>query len=189
MGKAKDPLPAKLIIGLIFKDEAVLGLLKERLVEKFGKIDYEGKVFSFDFTTYYEKEMGKDLKRQFLSFENLIHMGALPEIKLYTNELEKEFCDKNSDKRRINIDPGYMAQEKMVLATTKNYDHRPFLNRGIYAELTYRFHKRSFQPLEWTYPDYKAPESINIFNEMRKIYMTQIRENQEKRFETQQQTH
>lgn len=189
MGKAKDPLPAKLIAGLIFKNEKILGLLKERLMERFGRIDYMGKVFSFDFTTYYEKEMGQDLKKQFLSFETLIHVETLPEIKLYTNQLEKEFCNKDSLKRKINIDPGYLTQEKMVLATTKNFDHRPYLNHGIHAELTYRFQMESFRVLEWTYPDYKTEQSINLFNEIRKIYVAQLKKNQEKGFKTQKKTH
>lgn len=185
MGKIKDPFPVKLIVGLIFRDEEVLKITKEKLIKRFGKIDFESQLFPFNFTTYYEKEMGKDLKRQFLSFEPLMKIENLPKIKIDTNELEKGFYLSNTDDRRINIDPGYIAPEKLILATTKNYDHRPYLHNGIYAELTYRFYKGSFRNFEWTYPGYKSPESIEIFNEIRKIYMKRLKAAQQKECITQ----
>lgn len=174
MGTIKKALPVKLISGLIYTEEEIVNNAKERLIERFGAIDSESQTIPFDFTTYYEEEMGKELKRRFISFASLIDIETLPEIKIFTNQVEEDFCFPNTEKRRINIDPGYIAQEKLVLATTKNYDHRPYLQKGIYAEVTYRFHKGSFEALEWTYPDYKIPESISTFNAIRKIYMEQL---------------
>ncbi|HUU49390.1 MAG TPA: DUF4416 family protein [Nitrospinota bacterium] len=185
MGKIKYPFPVKLIVGLIFKDEEVLRMTKEKLIKRLGKMDFESQLISFNFTTYYEKEMGEGLKRQFLSFEPLMKIENLPKIKIETNEVEKEFNFPNTPNRMVNIDPGYVAPEKLILATTKNYDHRPYLDNGIYAELTYRFYKGSFRTFEWTYPDYKSPESIEIFNEIRKIYMKQLRAAQQKECITQ----
>jgi hypothetical protein len=66
--------------------------------------------------------------------------------------------------------------ERLILATGKNYVHRVYLSKGIYADLTLIFRKGSFRPVKWTYPDYATPELIGFFNEIRKKYMEQLRE-------------
>nr|HID14469.1 DUF4416 family protein [Anaerolineae bacterium] len=63
-------------------------------------------------------------------------------------------------------------------ATTKDWQHRVYLGGGIYAEVTLRYRKGSFQPWEWTYPDYRSPEYIAIFNHIRQLYARQLREGQ-----------
>lgn len=178
MGKTRKPLPVKLIAGMIYQSEEILLGAKDKLTERLGNIDYESRVIPFDLTTYYEEEMGKNLKRQFISFEPLIQMEELPQVKIFTNQLEKDLSLLGREKRTINIDPGYLAPEKLVLASTKNFDHRPYLGSRIYAELTYRFRSGSFQTLEWTYPDYRLSRSINMFNEIRNRYVKQLRESE-----------
>jgi hypothetical protein len=183
MGKIKEPLPVKLIASMIYQNGEILLRAKDKLTERLGNIDYESRAIPFDFTTYYEEEMGKNLKRQFISFEPLIQMEELPQIKIFTNQLEKDLLLLDREKRTINIDPGYLAPEKLVLATTKNFAHRPYLGNRIYAELTYLFRSGSFQTLEWTYPDYKSSQSVNMFNEIRNRYVKQLKES-EKDIET-----
>ena len=100
---------------------------------------------------------------------------SLPEIKIKTNEIETSLSDKSSEKRKINIDPGYICLEHIILATTKGYVHRPYLREGIYADLTLIFRNKSFQPLEWTYPDYRQDEVIRLFNQFRKKYMEDLK--------------
>ena len=78
-------------------------------------------------------------------------------------------------KRRINLDPGYISQSKLVLATTKNHGHRIYLGKGIYAEVTLRYRNKAFRPWEWTYPDYRTEEYVEILEEIRSIYVDQIR--------------
>jgi hypothetical protein len=72
-------------------------------------------------------------------------------------------------KRTLNLDPGYLSLAKVVLASTKDYSHRLYLGRGIYGEVTLFFKDKSYNPYPWTYPDYRTPEYINFFNQMRKI--------------------
>lgn len=169
-----EPKPVKLFSGLIFKQKDVLLLTQEKLAHVFGEIDFKSNVFPFNFTDYYEKEMGKCLKRQFLSFLTLVPPETLPEIKLKTNEIEDELRHHKTKKRTINIDPGYLSMEKLVLATTKNYSHRPYLSSGIFAELTYFYKAGSFKTLDWTYPDYKKPEKIIMFDQLRSKYIEQL---------------
>jgi hypothetical protein len=79
-------------------------------------------------------------------------------------------------KRVVNIDPGYVSGEHMILATTKAYGHRPYLSNGIYADLTLIYRKGSYEALEWTYPDYRQPKLVEMFNGIRKTYLSQLRE-------------
>lgn len=173
MAKPRDPLPAKLIIGMISREPLLFEKIKKILSNKFGKIDLVSPIFDFNQTHYYENEMGKDLKRQFLTFEPLVMPERLVKIKHLTNSLEKKFLN-NPLKRSINIDPGYLSLSKLVLATTKNYSHRIYVGNGIFEEITLYFKDNTFQPLPWTYPDYKSESHIDFFNEIRKKYYIQI---------------
>ncbi len=139
----------------------------------FGPTDWISPAFFFDRTKYYEKEMGWPLHRRFISFKTLVRPQDIVEIKWKTNALEKK--ESQRGKRKINIDPGYVALERLVLATGKNYTHRIYLSKGIYADLTLIFQRGSFSPLAWTYKDYGDPESIDYFNGVRERYKRQIR--------------
>lgn len=174
MGKINKHFPVKLIAGFIFKDENSLKLAERRLIARFGKLDFESKIIPFIHTSYYEKEFGKDLRRKFISFDKLIAPDKLSSIKIFTNKVEKKLSVGAS--RMINIDPGYLDLAKLVLATTKNFAHRIYLNKGIYAEVTLLYKDQKFCPLEWTYPDYKTNEYSQAFLAIRGLYAKQIRD-------------
>jgi hypothetical protein len=165
----KCNLKVKLVAGFIYKDEAFFLKAREKLKKRFGKIDFESALLSFDYTDYYEAEMGKQLKRKFISFSRLIPIEDLYRIKLYTNRLEVKISAGKF--RQVNIDPGYIDLAKLVLATTKDYAHRVFLRKGIFAEITLSFRGNSFSANDWTYPDYRSKEYIDIFNQIRKLYL------------------
>lgn len=173
MGKIKEPLPVKLIASLFTASGELLEEAKIRLSREFGPIDYESELLPFDHTAYYAAEFGENLKRKFVAFEELVHPGKLAEIKLWTNALEREWAV--GGKRRVNIDPGYVSHSKLVLATTKNHAHRIYLDQGIYAEVTLHFRDGTFRAWPWTYPDYASPPLIAIFNQIRGIYVEQLR--------------
>jgi len=176
MGKIKQHPPVKLITGMITTNVKLFDTAQERLREKFGEIDFESSVLPFDYTDYYEAEIGKNLLRKFVSFENLIQPDELAEIKVFTNELERQFSFPKTTNRQINLDPGYVSAGKMILATTKDHAHRIYLGEGIFAEITLRYYQKTFQPWEWTYQDYRTEEYITIFNWIRQIYMNQLKE-------------
>ncbi len=173
MGKPSEPLLAKLFMSLITGEEDTFYRGMDALRKAFGKIDFVSERFPFDFTDYYSLEMGENLFRHFITFESLISRDLLPEIKLTTNRLEKEFSD-STGHRRINIDPGYLCREHLILATTKAYTHRPYLGKGIYADLTLIYRNKSFQPLDWTYPDYRREKTLQLLNHLRKGYLHQL---------------
>jgi hypothetical protein len=175
MGEIKRHPPVKLIVGMIAADAGLFPSVEALLSQKFGRADFWSDVVPFDYTDYYTREMGTDLLRKFISFERLIQPEEIVEIKLFTNDLEKEFVYPNTDRRRANLDPGYVSAAKLVLASTKDHIHRIYLRDGIYAEITLRMEKKTFRPWQWTYPDYRSEEYIAIFNEIRRIYMEQLR--------------
>jgi len=163
----------KLIIGFIFKNEKVVERAKLLLKKRFGEIDFESSTLAFKHTDYYCAEFGKDLKRRFISFKKLISPQDLPRIKLTTNRIENRLSCAGS--RLINIDPGYLDLAKLILASTKDYKHRIYLSQGIFAEVTLFYQGGTFRSWEWTYPDYQTDEYIAIFNQIRGIYATQIK--------------
>lgn len=175
MGLTSPPTPAKLIAGLlVFKPEENRERVLNRLETQFGPIDKVTGGHIFDKSTYYEKEMGRPLFRYFISFSTLVPPDSLPGIKLKTNEIESEFLNERGG-RGVNIDPGILTLQNLVLATTKNYTHRIYLGRGIYADLTLIFQKGGYQPLPWTYPDYRVEETRDFFLAVREIYKNQMK--------------
>jgi hypothetical protein len=175
MGKAKEPKPAKLFMSLIISEASIFHQGMENLRLAFGEIDFVSERLSFNFTDYYTQEMGKGLFRHFVTFKPLIAVPLLSQIKQRTNRLEEKYATPDGN-RRINMDPGYVCLEHVILATTKGYAHRPYLREGIYADLTLIYRNKSFQPLEWTYPDYRQEEVILLFNQFRKRYAEDLKE-------------
>jgi Domain of unknown function (DUF4416) len=169
MGIVSPAAPVKLFIGMITGQPALYDQVRRPLTERFGPVDLESPVFPWTHTAYYEKEMGPDLKRQFLFFEQPVSPDTLPEIKGFTNTLEQRWVRSSPERnfRQINLDPGYVALSKLVLATTKDYSHRIYLRDGIYAEVTLMFQGKSFVPLPHTYPDFRSEEYIALFNRAR----------------------
>ena len=175
MGEIKGHPPVKLIMGMISADAGLFPPVEALLFQRFGPADFWSEVMPFDYTDYYIREMGADLLRKFIAFEKLIQPEEMAEIKYFTNDLEKEFLYPDTDRRRVNLDPGYISAAKLVLASTKDHIHRLYLRDGIYAETTLRMEKGTFRAWQWTYPDYRSEKYINIFNEIRRIYMDQLR--------------
>jgi hypothetical protein len=173
MGKAQEPKKVKLIIGLLAKNKKLLNKTEEFFIKKFGKIDYRSRDIDFIYTGYYKKEMGEPLTRRFISFERLVSPDYIIKAKNTANRLEKKFSVKieNEAKRQVNIDPGYICDSKLVLATTKDYFHRIYVGKGIYAEVTLAWQKGAFRPFEWTYPDYRSGEYSVILSDIRDIFM------------------
>jgi hypothetical protein len=176
MGRAVLPSPVKLILGLIVTDEVTVGAVRPHLEATYGKIDLETAPLPFVATHYYEREMGLNLHKLLWSFEALISPEALAAIKRTTNTFERTFAasDGAAWRRRVNLDPGYVDLAKLVLATTKDRQHRLYLGHGIYGEVTLRFTRGRFTPWEWTYPDYRTPEYLCFFEAVRRRYRQQL---------------
>ena len=174
MSRLQEPPPVKLFTGLIHSPESPLDECVRSLEEGIGEIEFRSSAAPFGYTGYYEEEMGKGLMRTFVTYAKLIKREEIVELKIFTNKLEKVFSFEN--KRTINIDPGYIAQEHVILATGKGFSHRPYLGRGVYADLTLVYAKDEYRALEWTYPDYGSVEMRQMLRELRQKYVVQLKE-------------
>ena len=159
---------------MLSSEEGLFAEAEKVLTRHFGRVDFASQTIPFRHTTYYEKEMGAGLLRKFISFRDLIDAKNIVETKLLTRNIEEQFSNEKGS-RRINLDPGYVCGAKLVLSTTKNYDHRIYLRDGIYAEVTLHYRSGTFSPWEWTYADYRTKEYIEIFNRIRKLYLGQLK--------------
>lgn len=173
MSSPKEAEDVKLISSLFSPHKEIIDKVIIELEQIFSPRDWMSPELLFDCTKYYAREMGWPLHRRFISFRELIRPSDIVEIKLETNRVERDYLQ--NGQRGINIDPGYISLERLVLATGKNYTHRIYLSKGIYADLTLIFHQGSFRPLKWTYRDYAAPETIGLFNDLRERYKRQLR--------------
>lgn len=165
------PKKAKLFIGIIFNSEEMLSGAEVILIKKYGEIDFRTLNIPFNHTGYYD-EIGTGLYRVFFSFKKLIPRDEIAAVKLFTNKIEKKISGK--DKRRINIDPGYLTLSNVFLASCKEYFHRAYVGKGIYLENEYRYVGKKFEFWDWTYPDYKKFEYLDFFYQIRKTYKIQI---------------
>jgi hypothetical protein len=175
MGFIRRGEKVKLIVGFLFSDIKTYVKIKKDLERKYGRVDFESEAIDFIHTSYYADEMGAQLNRKFLSFEKLVDLGNICDVKIKTNSLEKRFMF--NGKRSINIDPGYLNLSKVVLFSTKDYTHRLYIGKGIFAEVTLFFQNDNYNPWPWTYPDYKTKEYMEIFKSIRQIYKTQKKHN------------
>jgi len=167
VGKVKSPEPVLLFISTLYSNAGIFDQSQNTLIKNFGDILLISPSLPWDYSTYYKDELGSPLFRQIIFFKNLIDPGMLADIKLKTNEIEAELSSEG--KRRINLDPGYLSLSQVVLASTKNYTHRIYLNKGIYGEVTLIFQNGTYIPHLFTYKDYQDKTHIDIFMNAREI--------------------
>lgn len=175
MSEPQQPDAVKLLVSLFSGDDRLLGDAVRILSERYGRADFISVPAHFAYTDYYTKEFGGGLIRRFVAFERLIRPESLPDVKVWTNALEKRLPAEGQ--RRVNIDPGYLSLAHLILATGKGYAHRPYLRDGIYADLTLIYRDKSFHALPWTYPDYAGQEAIGMLTRIREKYRMQLKGN------------
>jgi len=178
MSKPTQALPVKLVFSVFAPATGILNDTINGLSALYGQPDFVSEQIPFDYTDYYSPEMGEKLVRRFLSMEKLIRPEALPDIKHTANSIEDKFTV--NERRLVNIDPGYICQAHLILATGKGYSHRPYLRDGVYADLTLIYQDKKFSSLPWTYPDYAAGDQLLMFDKIRARYLLQLRQQAKK---------
>jgi len=176
MGKIIEPPPVKLFCGVLTSLPEMAQPIQARLEARFGPVDARSDDFPFDLTHYYDAEMGVPIFRHFLAFRTLIAPGELPAVKKDTQDLEAVLaaeCRRVS--RPVNLDPGYIEESKIVLASTKNFYHRILLAEGIYGEVTLHYSAGSWQAFPWSFPDFRSGRYDGFFTQLRRTYREQLR--------------
>jgi hypothetical protein len=178
MGVIVRPRQVLLILAAISRYDFALDWALEEATQNWGKTALESCRFSFQSTAYYEPSMGPDLKKTFFAFEQLIDPEELAAIKNLTNQWEASYAEMahREEPRPLNLDPGYITEAKLVLATTKDRDHRIYIGKGIYAEVTLYFHARQWCCRDWTYPDYRRTDYHEFFTKCRDYLRERYRE-------------
>jgi len=169
----KIPPKALVICGVIYSPQVSLSEIKSSTEASFGNIILEAGPVPFTWTSYYEREMGKGLLRSFFAFETLMAQDSLADMKHQAMALEEKWMVNGS--RMVNIDPGILTAERLVLATTKNFTHRIYLGKGIFGDLTLIYQKGGFSFLDWTYPDYRSEIAIDFLTRARRLYLDLIK--------------
>lgn len=185
MGVIRTPLPVKLFTGMFSPEPALFEECAGLLSASYGPIDLESDVLPWNTTDYYRDEMGAQLYRKFIFFKEIVDPERLSEIKIFTNNIEKQFSlmTATGSSRRINVDPGYVTEAKVVLATTKDFSHRVYIGNNIYAEVTlqYSSKERTFIASDHTYFDFRTDAYRLLFNSARDMLREGLRQMRGKR--------
>ncbi|MDD3313729.1 DUF4416 family protein [Pseudodesulfovibrio sp.] len=173
MSLPKIPDPGLLILSVLSaRFDALWDRLLAELEAAFGPAAEVSEPFVFDQTDYYDAELGTPILRRLVAFEALRPLDELAEIKLATNALEARHAE--GERRTVNLDPGFVTAERLVLATGKNFSHRIYLRDGIWADLTLIWQKGGWKDFPWTFPDYAGEEMKRRLTKLRQLYKTKL---------------
>lgn len=173
MGIPLVPLPVKLVVAVTYDPASDIASVMNILNTKFGKIEYNYGPVPFSWTEYYASEMGDSLMKCYFNYKTLIDRQELIDIKLFTNSIEEKYSVMG--RRKVNIDPGYLARDKFVLMTTKDFYHRLYLGKGIFGEETLHYRKGRYRYFSWTYPDYKQKPVFEFLESARATLVKELR--------------
>ncbi|MEM9367928.1 MAG: DUF4416 family protein [Planctomycetota bacterium] len=164
MADTKNVEPVIRFCAIIGRDPLHRRVVRERLTERWGDPVEVAESLPFVAGGYYNEAMGTGLEKDLIGFRGVADPSDLADWKHETNRMEREFAsDLASDVTRpVNLDPGYVTQAKLVLATTKDRDHRIYLRKGMFAEITLNYVGKKWVWHRWTYPDYRT-EKVAAF--------------------------
>ncbi|MFQ5603721.1 MAG: DUF4416 family protein [bacterium] len=171
--KPVAPEPVKLFTGILYSDAEILEQALALLMGNFGRLDFKSQEFKFNQTDYYRAEMGGPIWRKFVSFTKLINPKEIAEIKIATNKIEEQLAV--AGQRKVNLDPGYLDYNKVILASAKYNSQKIYLDLGIYADPTLWFENGRYQPYPFAFPDFKTGEYDAVFTHIRALFKGQRR--------------
>ncbi len=177
MGVPTPPSPCLLLVAAFSRRDEALDWARRQAERQWGPAVLESPRFAFAETEYYRRSMGENLKKVFWAFAPGFDPADLPEVKLTTNAWEVEFARQSDEpeERPLNLDPGYLNLGKLILASTKDFTHRIYLNRGIFAEVTLYYQRGGWEDHRWTFPDYRREDYQAFFSECRQYLHRWIR--------------
>jgi hypothetical protein len=169
MGDIREHRPVLFLMAAFSRHAEALEWARRTSEQEWGRIALASPLFEFKETSYYSAQMGRDLKKIFWAFERLVDADQLPGRKHRSNLWEQQFArqSKAREARPLNLDPGYLTEAKLVLASTKDRDHRIYLAEGIFAEVTLHFRQRAWRAHPWTYPDYQRSDYHQFLTQCR----------------------
>ena len=79
------------------------------------------------------------------------------------------------DQTVIEIYKHHYPDAKLILATTKNFSHRIYIGKKMYAEVTLTFDKGRWKSYEYTFADYKQQCYHDFFIKVRSKLVEQLK--------------
>ncbi len=163
MSKPHKPAKVLLFTAVLVSKEVDVRSILEVLSRKIGRICFTSRMMNFVWSDYYEGEMGEGLKRVFVLYSKPVERTEIVKYKKLCDKLELKYL--KDGKRTVNIDPGIITMENIVLATNKAFFHRIYIKDGVYGEVTLFYKKGTYNPIEyWTFPEYRSTPVIDFFN-------------------------
>jgi len=178
MAKAEIVEPVIRLCAVISRHKATRQRAVAQLTASWGKPLRISDELPFEAGGFYQRSMGDNLVKQLVAFTGLVDPAELARWKLQTNQWESEEAQQHRapEPRPLNLDPGYVSQAKLVLATTKDRDHRIYLREGIFAEVTLNYMRKAWVHHRWTYPDYRTTEVAEFLTTCREYLREQLRQ-------------
>ena len=178
MAEPASPPKVKLICGMISARAELFDQAAKEMEGLFAPVELTSEVMSFDFTDYYDRQMGSPLWRRLVAFAGCRSPDVLVEAKWATNALERQFALRlgGPPQRPINLDVGYVEPSKLVLASMKNFSHRIYLGRSVYADLTLMYRRGAWEALPWTFPDYASGRYHPFLTQVRALLRQQVQQ-------------
>lgn len=175
MSELREPLPAQPVLSVMSAEwPAFWPGLRGELEERLGTVDFESEPLLFDHTAFYEPEFGAPIHRRLLAFGPLVGQEELVGLKLWADALERRLA-RTDGRRRVNLDPGLLTMERVVLATGKNFTHRIYLGQGVFADLTLIYKRgKGWQALPWTFADYASEPLRGWLERIRERYWEKL---------------
>lgn len=172
MARIQKPPPGRLIISFIYSSMDALADSLEALEKRFGRVQFETIEIVCAAPEMYVEEMGDNLVRRIFSFERMIDRDNLVEIKKTCHKIEVKFADQINDYhfRAVNLDPGILTTDNLVMASHRDQRQRIYLSDGIFAEVTLVHSQGCFMRLPWTPPDYCNDEAADFFERVRETF-------------------
>ena len=150
----------KLIFAVMYNSIDVFNSFRDKLILKYGKIIAESAEYDFNFTNYYEKEFGKNLKKKIIVFEKDISKEEIAKIKKEIGILEGE-----RGSRKINIDPGFVSAGGVFLASDKKGAFKEKIE-DIFLHKVIGFSSGKSEVYKHTFADYKQDKILEFFEKL-----------------------
>lgn len=151
--------PVVRICAVITRHDSARQWAIDRLTRQWGTVHEVSAGVPFDAGSFYRETMGDGLTQTLVALGDFADPAGLADWKHETNHWESEYAGLNqhAEPRPVNLDAGYLSQAKLVLATIKDRDHRIYLRRNIFAEVTLNYVDKAWRHHRWSYPSYRDP--------------------------------
>lgn len=160
----------KPIAGILTAHKELLGTTLDEMSKYFGGTDLIANWYEFKHSAYYNDEMGAPLFRTFVSFDKLIPPWNTGDFKVWTKEIEAKFA--KDGKRSVNIDAGYIDENKVVLVSGKGGGHKIAIGEDVYADMLLWYNKQ-WVAFPWAFPDFRDGSLFPTFMKMRRKFKEQ----------------